>query len=108
MKPCLSLLALCVFASVGASGQTASTYWLSGQPQMLIMPEHPLHATQTPLAQEQDLREHSGYTYAAGERSAWEYMPAPRFEPIADLARAFKDEHVMAKKAVVVWNDEDH
>ena len=72
---------------------------------MLVMPEHPLHATQTPLAEEQDLRERSTYVYAQGERPAWEFMPAPRFVPIADVARMLRDQHATAKKAVVIRND---
>ena len=105
MKSCFFLFALCVLGSVGAAGQTIGGYWLTGQPQMLVMPEHPLHATQTPLAEEQDLRERSTYVYAQGERPAWEFMPAPRFVPIADVARMLRDQHATAKKAVVIRND---
>jgi hypothetical protein len=105
MKNCFFLLAMCILASVGAAGQTIGGYSLNGQPQMLVMPEHPQHASQTPLAQEQDLREQSTYTYAQGERPAWEFMPPPRFVPIADLARVLREEHARAKKAVVFRND---
>jgi hypothetical protein len=72
---------------------------------MLVMPEHPQHASQTPLAEEQDLRERSTYIYAQGERPAWEFMPAPPFVPIAGLARTVRAEHAAAKKAVVIWKD---
>jgi hypothetical protein len=105
MKSCFFLCAVCILASVGAAGQTASGYWLNGQPQMLVMPEHPQHASQTPLAQEQDLRERSTYVYAQGERPAWEFMPAPSFVPLADLARTLRDEHARVKKAVLTRND---
>jgi len=105
MKSCLFLLAVCILGSVGAAGQTVGSYWLNGQPQMLVMPEHPQHASQTPLAQDQDLRERSTYVYAQGERPAWEFMPAPSFVPLADLARTLRDQHAMAKKAVIVRND---
>src|ERR1700754_3490030 len=105
MKNCFFLLAVCILASVGAAGQTASSYYLSGQPQMLGMPDHPQHAAVTPMAQERDLRERSTYTYAQGERPAWEFMPAPAFVPIADLARTLREEHARAKKAVVSRND---
>jgi hypothetical protein len=104
MKNCFFLLAVCILASVGAAGQTVSGYFNS-QPQMLIMPEHPQHASQTPLAQEQDLRERSTYIYAQGERPAWEFMPVPAFVPIADLARTLRDEHARAKKTAVIRND---
>ena len=105
MKSCLFLLAVCVLGAVGASGQTIGSYFLSGQPQMLVMPEHPQHATQTPLAQEQDLREQSTYIYAQGERPVWEFMPAPSFVPIADVARTLRNQHAKATKAVVFRND---
>ena len=105
MKSCLFLLAVCILGPVNAAGQTIVSYWLNGQPQMLVMPEHPQHASQTPLAPEQDLREHSSYIYAQGERPVWEFMPAPSFVPIADMARTLRDEHARAKKAVVFRND---
>jgi hypothetical protein len=105
MKSCLFFLAVCILGPVSAAGQTIGSYWLNGQPQMLVMPEHPQHATQTPLAQEQDLREHSTYIYAQGERPAWEFMPTSSFVPIADMARALRNEHARAKKAVVFRND---
>lgn len=105
MKSCFFLFAMCILGSAGAAGQTVSSYWLSGEPQQLIMPEHSQHASQTPLAPEQDLRERSTYVYAQGERPAWEFMPAPAFVPLADLARTFRDEHARAKKAVLVRND---
>jgi hypothetical protein len=105
MKNGFFLLAVCILGSVGAAGQTVGSYWMNGQPQMLVMPEHPQHASQTPLAQDQDLRERSTYVYAQGERPAWEFMPAPAFVSIADLARTLKNQHAMAKKAVVVKKD---
>ena len=105
MKNCLFVLAVCIWGPVGAAGQTIGSYWLNGEPQMLIMAEHPQHASQTPLAPEQDLREHSTYIYAQGERPVWEFMPAPSFVPIADLARTLRNEHANAKKAVVFRND---
>jgi hypothetical protein len=104
MKSCLFLLAVCILGSVGAAGQTVGSYW-NNQAQMLVMPEHPQHASQTPLAQDQDLRERSTYVYAQGERPAWEFMPAPAFVSVADLARTLKNQHAMAKKAVVVKKD---
>lgn len=105
MKSYFFLCAVCMLASVGAAGQSVGTYSLNSQPQMLVMPEHPQHASQTPLAQEQDLREQATYIYAQGERPAWEFMPPPRFVPLADLARTLREEHSKAKKAVIFRND---
>ena len=105
MKSFFFLFAICILGSVSAVGQAAGTSSLNSQPQMFVMPEHPQHASQTPLAQEQDLREQSTYIYAQGERPAWEFMPAPRFVPLADLARSLRQEHARAKKTVVIRND---
>lgn len=105
MKSCFFLFAVCVLGSVCATGQTINGYVLNNQPQMLIMTEHPQHASQTPLAPEQDLRERSTYIYAQGERPVWEFMPPPAFVPLADIARMFKEQHAAAKKAVVIRND---
>ncbi len=104
MKNGFFLLLVCVFCAVGASGQTVG-YTLSAEPQALRMPEHPQHASQTELAQEQDLREHSAITYARGERPLWELMPAPAFVPIADVARILRYEHARAKKALIRWRN---
>jgi len=105
MKSCFFLFAVCILGSVGAAGQTVGGYWLNGQPQMLVMPEHTQHASQTPLAQEQDLRERSTYSYAQGERPVWEFMPEAAFVPLGDLARILRDQHATAKKAVITRND---
>lgn len=105
MKHCFFVFAMCIFSGVGAVGQTIGGYLLNAQPQIFVMPEHPQHASQTGLAQEQDLREQSGITYGRGERPMWELMPPPPFVPIADLARILRDEHARAKKAVISWSD---
>ena len=105
MKSCFFLFVVCIFSAVGAVGQTMSSYSLNAQPQLFVIPDHPQHASRTELAQEQDLRERSVITYAQGERPLWEFMPPPRFVPIADLARIFRDEHAKAKKAIMAWSD---
>jgi hypothetical protein len=105
MKNCFFLFVACILWAVGANGQTLNGHLLSAEPQIFVMPDHPQHASQTGLAQEQDLRERSGVTYARGERPTWELMAPPPFVPIADLARILRDEHARAKKAVISWND---
>src|SRR5437763_15367527 len=98
MKKCLFLFWLCAFSAVGASAQLLSGYALNGQPQMLTIGDHPQHASLSGLAQEQDLLEHSTYTYAHGERPLWELMPLPPpGAPLGDIARAFRDEHALAR-----------
>ena len=106
MKKCFFLFCVCVFPGLGASAQLLGPNLLNGEPQMLVIPDHPQHAMQTPLAQAQDLLEHSGYSYAQGERPLWEFMPAPPPGPsLGDVAREFRQEHVLARKAVKTWRD---
>ena len=103
MKTLFFLVILCVFCGA-ALGQSISTSAANSQAQMLTMPENPLHAAQTALAQPQDLRERSTVTWAPGERPLWEVAPekAPE-KPLGDVARALKQEHGAAKKAAKIW-----
>ena len=105
MKSSFFLFLGCIFCAIGAAGQTSISYSLSAEPQVFRMPEHTLHASQTELAQEQDLRERSSITYAQGERPLWEVVPPPPFVPIANLARTLRSEHARAKKALIRWNN---
>jgi hypothetical protein len=105
MKSSVFLFLMCIFGSVTASAQTATGFLLNAEPQPLVMPEHPQHASQIGLAQEQDLRERSAITYAKGERPLWELMPLPPFVPIADAARILRYEHARAKKALIRWSN---
>lgn len=100
----MMLFATCLFTAVGAFGQSMAG-GLGGQPQMLVIPDHPQHASQTGLAQEQCILERSDSVYAHGERPLWEFMPPEPFVSIADVARAYRREHAMAKKAVIVWKN---
>lgn len=100
------IFGLCVFGPVAAAAQGISGSLANSQPQMLVFAEHPQHASQIGLAPEQDLRERSTYTFAHGERPLWELMPLPPPGPsLGDLARVFRSEHAMAKKAIAVWKD---
>ena len=99
------LLTVGVFIPAGAVGQTMAGGLGGGQPQMLVIPDHPQHASQTGLAQEQCILERSESVYAHGERPLWEFMPPEPFVSIADVARAYRREHAMAKKAVIVWKN---
>lgn len=110
MKKCLFLLGLCAFSAAGASAQllgpTYGPSLLNSEPQMFTIPDHPQHAVQTPLAQEQDLLERSTYIYAHGERPLWEVMPPPPpGPPLGDVARSFREEHAILRKSRKIWND---
>lgn len=105
MKTLFFLVMLCVFCGA-AFGQSIATSAANSQAQMFYLPENPLHATQTPMAQPQDLLEHSGNAWAPGERPLWEVAPKKAAEtPLGDIARALRQEHATAKKAAKVWTN---
>ena len=107
MKSLALLLAMCIFSAVGATAQSnVGISMANGYPQMLTIGyDHAEHARQTPLAQEQDLRETSNVTYGHGERPLWEFMTATPEQPLGDVAREFREERAIGKKAVVVWKN---
>jgi hypothetical protein len=98
------VLVIWVFYAAAAVGQTMGAV-LSGQPQMLVIPDHPQHASQTGMGQEQCILERSQSVFAQGERPLWELMPPESFVSIADVARAYREEHAKAKKAVISWRE---
>lgn len=104
MKTLVFLSAMCVACSAGAMGQTVG-YVMSSQPVILTMPEHPQHASQTPLAPEQSLLESSEPVWGHGERPLWEFMPEPPFVCLGDVARSLRQEHAAVKKANKVWRN---
>jgi hypothetical protein len=104
MKRLLLVFLFGAFCCAGAHAQVMGNVF-DTEPRPLVIPDHPQHASQTPLAPEQSLLEQSQSVWGHGERPLWEVMPSPKFVPIADFARAFRREHARAKRAVIVWND---
>jgi hypothetical protein len=105
MKIRLSVLFILMFAAAASFGQTAGG--ISSQPQIVQVPDHPLHAEQHALACERPLVGGLGetYTYARGERPLWEFgpaAPAPTHIPLGDVARALRKEKLAARKAEIV------
>ena len=91
----------CLLFATAAFGQTATV--LSNYVQPMVMVDHPAHAAQHALAQPQDLLEHSDYTYAQGERPLSDFVHPSEPAPLGDLARAFRVEHLSAKKAQFIF-----
>lgn len=92
-----TLFVLC-FLTTAALGQST----LSSEPQILQIPSHGLHASQRPMALEQNVLITSCNTSARGERPLWEVSkPAPEV-PLGDVARLFRNQHATVKKAVMV------
>jgi hypothetical protein len=95
-------LLFCLVSTTGALGQAggvsmASTY---------VAPDHPMHASATPLATAQSLFQGSGLvTVAQGELPLWEVAPKHKEIPLGDAARQERKKHETAKKARVVWEN---
>jgi hypothetical protein len=104
MKTLFFLFVVCVFCAVGAVAQVSGGT-MNAQPQALVMPGHPMRATQTVLPAGQSLMERSGSTSAHGQRPLWEVMPEAQGVPLGDTARAWRKEHATAKKAATVWSN---
>lgn len=97
-----ALFAILFACATAAVGQTASV--LSNQPQVFVIPDHPGHAQRAPMAQEQNLwGNESPYTFAKGELPLSDFARASAAVPLGDVARMYREEHVTAKKAVIVW-----
>jgi hypothetical protein len=96
-----TLIVLCVFCAAAAFGQsTSGTAVLSNVPQMVQFTSNPQHASHQSLAETQSLLSSNGYSYAQGERPLWEMMPEKHETPLGDVARAFRQEHMTARKAI--------
>jgi hypothetical protein len=99
-----TLCVLCLLCATAALGQSAGSV-LSSEPQVFHLPDHAQHASQQPMAQEQNLLDSSGYFYAQGERPLWEFAPAPHAVALGDIARMLRKDHELVKKAEFVRND---
>jgi hypothetical protein len=97
-----TVFAICFLcATAAAFGQTASVQ--SNNPQPIYMPDdRPQHASQHVMALESSLLSTSEYSYAQGEQPMSDFVTLKRETPLGDIARAYRKEHVMAPKAVVV------
>jgi len=94
----ITLVVLVVLCAAAAFGQAGA---LSNQATPLQMPDHPQHASLTPMACERPLVGGASdtYTYAQGERPLWEFGPVSIPTPLGDVARAYRKEKQAAKKA---------
>jgi hypothetical protein len=107
MKNLLLLCAVCAFCSAGAFGQSAfGGGAMSAQPVIFTIADHPQHASQTGMAPEQSILEHSESVSAHGERPLWECMPEEQFVSLGAIAREYREQHASNKKASVVWKNQ--
>jgi hypothetical protein len=97
-----AVFVLCFFCTTLALGQSVGGAVMVSTIQMA---EHPQHASQRAMAQEQSILVHSDFYYAQGERPLWEFQTLAHQVPLGDIARMLKQEHATAKKADIVVND---
>jgi hypothetical protein len=95
-----TLLVIVILAGTTAFGQSAGV--LSSVPQVISMPEHPMHADVTPMASEHFLVGGGTYTVAHGERPLWEFGPVSEpARPLGDVAREVRKEKESARRAEI-------
>ena len=99
----ITIVALCFLCAATAFGQTASVLYANPQP--LVMPSHPEHAATHAMGTESSLLQSSAYSYGQGEQPLWEFPSDRREIPLGDVARAYRQGHVLEKKAVKVSNN---
>jgi hypothetical protein len=102
----LCIPAILIFCSA-AHAQAAGGV-MSNQPMILELPDHPQTAGPHDMATERPLvgQGSNTYTYAQGERPLWEFGPVSQPVPLGDVARAYRQEKLLAKKATVVFEEQ--
>jgi hypothetical protein len=97
------ILAGFVFCAAAAFGQATTGGAVHVQP--LEFDNNPQHAERQPMAIERPLvgAGVDTYTYAQGERPLWEFGPVTEPVPLGDVARAYRKEKQMARKAQFVF-----
>lgn len=95
-----TLLVLLVLVTTAAFGQYGTS--ISAQPQFYQPPDHPEHASYTPIAREQSLVAGGGYTYAHGDRPASDFPQVAEIS-LGEIARELRKQHESVKKAPGVW-----
>ena len=96
---------LCLFIIFGVAGAAAQVGGgaLSAQPQIFQIPDHPQRASQPTPTREESLLETNTTTSAKGELPLWEApQKVTSVMPLGDVARLFRKEHELSKKAVLV------
>jgi hypothetical protein len=97
-----ALFFLCATAALGQSVGGVGAV-LNSEVQVIQLPSHALHASQTPLLREQNLLIISSNAEGHGERPLWEVGAKPPVEtPLGDVARLLRNQHATARKAVKV------
>jgi hypothetical protein len=92
---------LCFLCATSAFAQSAPV--LSNIPAPIQMQDHPQHASEHAMALESSLfGSNSPYTYAQGEVALADLASPMYHTPLGDIARANRQEHATAPRAVKV------
>lgn len=101
------VLSFCLLCALGAFGQVAGAVIPPMMNSVGNFTSHPMHASQGQLATEQNLLGESTVTWAQGERPLWEFAhPEAQDRPLGDIARELRKEHLAAKKANAVHENQ--
>jgi len=105
MKKLLFLACIfCAMSAVSAMGQANIGTAVSADIEPFQMPDHTQIAAPHDLAPEHDLRGRPAYvSYSQGERPLWEVFQLLPETPLGDMARAYRQEHALVRKASIVW-----
>jgi hypothetical protein len=96
----ITIVALCLLCACTAFGQTAGI--LSNVAAPVVMADHPQHASEHAMGPESNLLGSSAYSFAQGEQPLWEFGSSKYEVPLGDVARAYRKNHVLDKKATKV------
>ena len=97
----IAVFVLVVFSAPSAHAQSVPV--LMNNPTPMRMSEHAQTAGERPMAQENTLLSVGSYSYAKGEVPLIELASPVYQTPLGDIARAYRKEHALAPKAVVVF-----
>jgi hypothetical protein len=100
----ITLLVLFLFCTVAAFSQSSAPV-LSSQTSVTQFTEHPEHAEPHAMATERPIvgGASDSYTYAQGEQPLWQFGPSSVPTPLGDVARAYRKDRQMSKKAEFVF-----
>jgi hypothetical protein len=99
LKTLVLTFVFCLFCATAAFGQATV---LVGNPQPTTFTDHVQHASQHDMAVESSLLGNNPYSYAQGEQPLWQF-PTPKQEvPLGDVARAYRRDHALSRKAEIV------
>jgi hypothetical protein len=102
MKTTILIFCFCLLLATAAFGQYGGT--INSQPQFYQPPDHPAHASYSPMATERSVVGGTGYAMGQGDRLPSDFPQKPQAS-LGDVARELRKQHEQVKKARVVWSN---